>query len=37
LIALINKAELIIQMQIYIYEDDTTGLMVADALMNASK
>lgn len=37
LIALINKAELIIQMQIYIYEDDTTGLMIADALMNASK
>jgi cardiolipin synthase len=34
---LINNAVLCIQMQVYIYENDTTGSTIADALVNASK
>jgi cardiolipin synthase A/B len=37
LVLLINKAERFIQMQVYIYEEDTTGLLIANALINASK
>jgi cardiolipin synthase A/B len=34
---LINKAELCIQIQVYIFDEDTTGSTIAAALMNASK